>query len=329
MPTTGVRIPLGPPIIGMSMSKEFLWTEKYRPQKVSDCVLPEELKNTFSQFVASGNVPNLLLSGGPGIGKTTVAQAMLNELGADHLMINGSMKGNIDTLRNEIMSYASAYSLTGGRKYVILDEADYLNANSTQPALRNFMEEFSVNCGFILTCNYLNRIIEPLHSRCSTIDFNVKNFTGKQAAQFMKRIEYILKEENIEYEKLVIAELIKKHFPDFRKVLNEMQRYASSGKIDAGILAKFSNANIDMLIDALKSKKFTDVRKWVAENMDMDFTTIVRTLYDGAYKTIDKQSIPQLVIILAEYQYKDAFVADKEINTMAMMTEIMGNVEFN
>jgi DNA polymerase III delta prime subunit len=308
---------------------EFLWVEAYRPKKISDCVLPNTLKETFQQFVNQKNVPNLLLSGGPGVGKTTVARAMLEELNADYIVINGSMNGNIDTLRNEIMQFASTVSFTGGRKYVILDEADYLNPNSTQPALRNFMEEFSNNCGFILTCNFKNRIINPLHSRCSVVDFNIpKDEKMKLASQFLNRINGILVHEDVDFDKKVVAELITKYFPDWRRVINELQRYSATGKVDSGILANNSEASIVELIKHLKAKSFTEMRKWVAHNSDIDTTTLFRKLYDISSTEFKQRSIPQLVVLMADYQHKAAFVADQEINIVAFFTEVMSSCEF-
>lgn len=312
------------------MREQFLWVERYRPRKIEDCILPEELKNTFQKFVDDGSIPNLLLSGSAGVGKTTVARAMLEQINADYIVINGSMNGNIDTLRNDIRNFAATVSFTGGRKYVILDEADYLNANSTQPALRNFMEEYSSNCGFILTCNFANRIIAPLHSRCSVVEFKIN---GKQKAplakQFMDRVNTILDTEGVEYDKKVVAELIMKHFPDWRRVLNELQRYATSGKIDSGILAQMDNLDIRELSKLLKVKDFTSMRKWVATNSSMDANMLFRKLYDVSTETMQSESIPELVLILAEYQYKAAFVVDQEINTAACLTKIMMNCEWN
>lgn len=311
------------------MSRDLLWVEKYRPTKIADCVLSGEMKATFSKFVEDKFVPNLLLTGGPGIGKTTVARAMLNECDFDYTVINGSMNGNIDTLRVDIKNFASTRSFTGARKYVILDEADYLNPQSTQPALRNFMEEYSKNCGFILTCNFKNRIIDPLHSRCSVIEFKLPNSEkGKIAGQFMKRTEEILAAEGIEYDKAVVAELIKKHFPDWRRVLNELQRYSAVGKIDSGILASFSDEKFETLIAALKARKFSDMRKWVGENSDIEPSVIYRKLFDASVKYVKDSSIPQLVVTLNDYAYKGAFVADQEVNLVACMTEVMAEVEF-
>lgn len=311
------------------MQEEYLWVEKFRPKTIQETILPEHLKTTFQEFVNQGNIPNLLLSGSAGCGKTTVARAMLEELGCDYIVINGSLNGNIDTLRNEIMQFASSVSLMGGRKYVILDEADYLNANSTQPALRNFMEEFSRNCGFILTCNFKNRIIEPLHSRCTVIDFRIKKADlPSLAAQMMKRFAHILNVEGIEYDKAVLAELIKKHYPDWRRCINELQRYSATGKIDSGLLANITEITIKTLFGYLKERDFTNMRKWVADNIDSDATTIFRALYDNASIYVSKNTIPQLVVILARYQYQAAFVADHELNLAACLTEMMVELEY-
>jgi DNA polymerase III delta prime subunit len=311
------------------MREDFLWCEKYRPKTVQETILPVNLKQTFQAFVDQRNIPNLILSGGPGVGKTTIARAMLEELGADYIVINGSLNGNIDTLRNDIRNFASSISFTGGRKYVILDEADYLNPNSTQPALRNFMEEFSKNCGFILTCNFKNRIIEPLHSRCSCVDFRIAGSdNAKLASQFFKRVCTILETENVSYEKPVIAEFINKHFPDWRRVLNELQRYSATGSIDVGILSNFQEVGFKELVEYLKTKNFTEVRRWVGENIDNDVNQLFRKFYDNSANCMVKSSIPQLVLILAKYQYQSAFAADQEINMVACMTEIMVECEF-
>ena len=310
--------------------EEFLWVEKYRPQRVKDTILPDSLKKTFQQFVDQDNVPNLLLTGRAGVGKTTIAKAMLEEIGADYIVINGSMNGNIDTLRVEIANFASTVSFSGGRKYVILDEADYLNPNSTQPALRNFMEEFSKNCGFILTCNFKNRIIEPLHSRCSVVEFAIpKSEKQAIAGQFYKRVCKILETENVEYDKSTVAELVKTYFPDWRRVLNELQRYSSTGRIDSGILANKSSDNISTLVNLMKDRNFTEVRKWVGENTDIDSTVLYRSLYDVLPPKVGStQSVADAIIILAEYQYKEAFVADAEINRVAALATLMAEVEW-
>ena len=312
------------------MQDEFLWVERYRPATVAETILPDSLKKTFQQFVDQNNVPNLLLTGRAGVGKTTIAKAMLEEIGADYIVINGSMNGNIDTLRTEISNFASSVSFTGGRKYVILDEADYLNAQSTQPALRNFMEEFSKNCGFILTCNFKNRIIEPLHSRCSVIEFKIANSDKASiAGQFFKRVTTILETENVEFDKSTVAELVKTHFPDWRRVLNELQRYASTGRIDAGILANKSEDNFNALVTLMKERNFTEVRKWVGENSDVDSSVLYRTLYDMLpTKVGSTQSIADAIIILADYQYKEAFVANSEINRVAALATLMAEVDW-
>jgi DNA polymerase III delta prime subunit len=306
------------------MLEEFLWVEKYRPKTIEETILPAELKAVFQQFVDQQNIPNLILSGTAGVGKTTVARAMLEQLGCDYIVINGSMNGNIDTLRNEILSFASSVSLQGGRKYVILDEADYLNANSTQPALRNFMEEFSRNCGFILTCNFKNRIIEPLHSRCSVIDFKIsKKDMAKLAMQFMKRVNFILNTENVKYESAVVAEVIQKHFPDWRRVLNELQRYSATGVIDSGILANMADTSIKELISFMKDKNFTEVRKWIKNNLDTDVNVMYTQFYDTANDYFAPEYIPALVVLIGKYQYQNAFAANSEINFAAFCSEVM------
>ena len=307
----------------------FLWVEKYRPTNINDCILPDELKKTFGLFVKDKHIPNLILSGGPGVGKTTVAKAMLDEIGATYMMINGSEESGIDILRTKIKNFASTVSLEGGRKYIILDEADYLNAQSTQPALRGFMEEFHKNCGFILTCNYKNRLIPPLHSRCSVIDFVLPNDQKpKLANRFFARVQEILTEEKVEFEPKPVAELMNKFFPDWRRVLNELQRYSVSGKIDAGVLVNLSEANINELMTSLKNKEFTNVRKWIVQNLDNDAVRLYRRIYDSLYDHLDASTIPHAVVIIADYQYKSAFVADQEINLLACMTELMGQVKF-
>lgn len=311
------------------IGENFLWVEKYRPKKVSETILPDDLKKVFQQFVDQKNIPNLLLSGGAGVGKTTVARAMLEELECDYIVINGSMNGNIDTLRNEIKAFASSVSFAGGRKYVILDEADYLNANSTQPALRNFMEEFSKNCGFIMTCNYKNRIIEPLHSRCSVIDFKISGKEkSKLATQFMKRVCNILTAENVKFDQETVATVITKHFPDWRRVLNELQRYSATGAIDSGILSNLQDVSLKELMEYVRDKNYTEVRKWVGQNTDVESSIIFRKIFDVATQYLKPSSIPALVLILADYQYKAAFVADHEINLLACLVQIMMEVEF-
>ena len=308
---------------------EFLWVEKYRPQTVEECILPSDLKTRFQAFVDSKNIPNLLLSGSAGVGKTTIAKAMLEQLGADYIVINGSLHGNIDTLRNEIMAFASTVSFAEGRKYVILDEADYLNPQSTQPALRNFMEEYSKNCGFILTCNFKNRIIEPLQSRCSVIDFTFpKSLAPKLASEFFTRVKMILDAEEIKYDDQALAEILQTYFPDWRRVLNELQQYSVSGSIDVGILSNNAQNALESLLSLLKQKRFSDMRKWVGQNIDSDPTSIMRGLYDIANEKVDPKSIPSLVLLIGEYQYKSAFVADQEVNLVAFLTQVMAEVEF-
>ena len=311
------------------MAKDFLWVEKYRPKTIAETILPTRLKDTFQKMVDTGDVPNMMFAGSAGLGKTTVAKAMCNELGLDYILINGSEEGNIDTLRGKIKQFASTVSLQGGYKVIILDEADYLNPQSTQPALRGFIEEFSDNCRFILTCNFKNRIIEPLHSRCGVYEFNTtKKDLADLAAQFFKRFIYILDQENVSYEQKSVADLIMKHAPDWRRVLNEGQRLSISGNginINAGTN---DNSNITELVQSLKDKNFKVMRKWVTNNMDVEPVAIFRGLYDNMYEYLQPQSIPQMVLILADYQYKDAFVADHELNVVACMTEIMAQVSF-
>jgi len=304
-----------------------LWVERYRPQTVEECILPDRLKTTFQEYVNQKEIPNLLLTGGAGVGKTTIAKAMCNEIGCDYMILNGSDENGVDTIRVKIKNYASSMSFTGGRKVIILDEADYLTPNA-QAILRNAIEEFAVNCSFIFTCNFKSRIIEPLHSRCAVIDFRLVNGEkAKMASAFFKRITHILDTEKVEYDEKVIAELIKKHFPDFRRAINELQRYSQLGKIDVGILSQIGDISISQIVKHLKEKDFTSVRKWAATT-DIDSTTFFRKLYDALYDIAKPQSIPQAVIIIADYQYKQAFVADQEINLVACLTELMANVEF-
>ena len=309
--------------------KEFLFVEKYRPKTIEDCILPEGLKETFQKIVDKGELPNMMFTGSAGVGKTTVARALCNELDLDYMLINGSEDGNIDTLRGKIKQFASTVSLQGGQKVVILDEADYLNPQSTQPALRGFIEEFSSNCRFILTCNFKNRIIEPLHSRFSNIEFRINpKDKPKLASRLFERAVYILKEQNVSYEGKVLVELITKHFPDFRKLINELQRYSVSGSIDAGILVNVSDENLKTLVTHLKDKAFSDMRKWVVNNLDNDPVKIFRKIYDTLYTNLEPSTIPHAVLIIADYQYKSAFVADQEINLVACLTELMSQVKF-
>ena len=308
--------------------EHILWTEKYRPKTVEDCILPESIKNTFLEYVNRKEIPNLLLSGSAGVGKTTIARALCEEVGCDYIVINGSDESGIDVLRNKIKNYASSISFTGGRKVIIIDEADYLNPNSTQPALRGAIEEFSSNCSFIFTCNFKNRIIDPIHSRCAVIDFKINGSKAKMASQLFKRIEWVLKEEGVSYDKEVVAAVITKHFPDNRRILNELQRYSVSGTIDRGILTSVSDVQLGELTKGLKEKDFAAARKWVTNNLDNDPVKIYRKLYDSLYESLKSQSVPQMVVILARYQYQAAFVADHEINMIACLTEIMMDCEF-
>jgi len=311
------------------MADEFLFVERYRPKTIDECILPNSLKQTFKSIVNGGELPNMMFAGSAGVGKTTVAKALCNELDLDYILINASEDGNIDTLRTKIRQFASSVSLSGGYKVVILDEADYLNAQSTQPALRGFIEEFSNNCRFILTCNFKNKIIEPLHSRCSVYEFAIpKDQKPKIAAQFFKRLQEILNIENIEFDQKALAVLVEKHFPDWRRVLNEVQRHSITGKIDAGSIVDLSDDNFNVLTNSLKDKDFKVMRKWVADNIDIEPQAIFRKIYDTMYDKIEPQSIPQTVVTLAEYQYKNAFVADHELNVVACMTELMSDVRW-
>ena len=311
------------------MNTDFLWVEEYRPKTIDDCILPASLKTLFQSFIEKGEISNMLFSGTPGVGKTTVAKALCEQMNCDWIMINGSEEGGIDVLRNKIKNFASTVSLSGGKKVVILDEADYLNPQSTQPALRGFVEEFHKNCRFILTCNFKNRIIEPLHSRFSNIEFRINNKDKpKLAGQLMDRAVYILKEQHIEYEDKALVGLITKHFPDFRKLINELQRYSVSGAIDAGVLVNISDENLKSLTGHLKAKEFGDMRKWVVNNLDNDPVKIFRKIYDSLNTTLQPETIPHAILIIADYQYKSAFVADQEINLVACLTELMSQVKF-
>ena len=313
------------------MRDEFLWVEKYRPKTIDDCILPEDTKQTFKSFLDKGEVPNLLLAGPAGCGKTTVAKALCTELGVDYYVINGSDEGRfLDTVRNNAKNFASTVSLSSSAKHkvIIIDEADN-TTNDVQLLLRAFIEEFSANCRFIFTCNYKNRLVEPLHSRCACIDFSTNSKDRpKLAAQFFSRIQEIMGAESVEYDNKVLVELINKHFPDWRRVLNELQRYSSSGKIDSGILASFSDVKVNDLIKNLKKKEFSEVRKWVVNNLDNDSGVLMRRIYDVLHDSLVPNSIPAAVLILAKYQYQIAFVADQEINMLACLTEIMVECEF-
>lgn len=308
------------------MEKMFLWVEEYRPKTIDDCVLPSELKDFFKGIVAKGDIQNMLLTGSAGTGKTTVARALCEELNCDYIVINGSEESGIDVLRTKIKSFASTVSFTGNTKVVILDEADYLNPNSTQPALRGFIEEFSNNCRFIFTCNYKNRIIPALHSRCTVVDFKIpKDEKRKIAVSFFKRIQTILEKENIKFDAKVVATVVEKYFPDFRRTLNELQRYSTSGSIDEGILVNVGEENMNELVSALKEKDWKRMRAWAVNNLDNDPVSLFRKIYDTLIPLTNQ--VPQLVLTIADYQYKSAFVADQEINLVACLTEIMASVE--
>jgi len=311
---------------------EYLWVEKYRPKTISECILSEDIKKTFAEFLKQKEIPNLLLSGTQGTGKTTVARALCEELGADYIIINGSDEGRqIDTLRNKIKNFASTVSLTesSAHKVVIIDEADYMNAESVQPALRNFIETFHSNCRFIFTCNYKNKILPALHSRCTVIDFAIKNGQKvKTAKALLDRLSKVLTDEDVDFDKKVLAELIQKYYPDFRRTINELQRYSVRGKIDSGILFSLSEANTKELVKILKEKRFNDMRKWVINNLDKEPSSLFTTIYELMYNSLQAQSLPQSILIIAGYQYKSAFVADQEINMVACLTEIMANCKF-
>ena len=304
------------------MNEHILWVEKYRPKKIQDCILPDALKNTFQEFVNKKEIPNLLLAGTAGVGKTTVARAMCEEVGCDYIVINGSDDRGIAVMQNQVKNYATSMSLTGGRKVVILDEADNLTPDA-QKSLRGMMEEVSINCSFIFTCNFKNKILDAIHSRCTVIDVKPNGSKAKMASQFFQRVCKILEQEGITYDRDVVAAVITKHFPDNRRILNELQRYSASGTIDKGILAAVSDIQMTELINSLKVKNFADARKWVTNNLDNDPAKIYRKLYDSLYEVLKPQSVPQLVLILAKYQYQAAFVADHEINMVACLTEII------
>ena len=313
----------------MNLDNEFLWVEKYRPQTIEQTILPSELKSTFLEIVKTGELPNMLFTGSAGLGKTTVAKALCNSLDLDYILVNGSEEGNIDTLRGKIKQFASSLSLQGGYKVVILDEADYLNAQSTQPALRAFIEEFSNNCRFILTCNFKNRIIEPLHSRCGVYEFNTsKKDLSELAKDFFRHTRNILEQENITYDQKDLVNIIMKHAPDWRRVLNELQRRSVGGSFSSSGSSSSSITEIDLLLKCIKEKDFKKMRSWVVNNIDTDASAIFRGIYDRMYNHMKPNSVPQVVLILADYQYKQAFVADQELNVVACMTELMANVEF-
>jgi DNA polymerase III delta prime subunit len=310
---------------------KFLWVEKHRPKTIKQCILSDTIKGTLEDLVRDNKVPNLMFTGPAGVGKTTVARAICDMTNSDYIIINGSDEGRmIDTLRTKMTQFCSTISLSGGgRKVVIIDEADYMNPDSVQPAMRGFIERFAENCSFIFTCNFKNRIIEPIHSRCAVIDFGLKKDEKPDiASQFMIRCGDILTEESVEHDKKVVAELINKHFPDFRRIINELQRYSTSGEIDSGVLAIIGELNLNQLISALRNKNFHDMRQWVSSNVDNDPTTIYRKIYDKLYEVLEKSSIPQAVLIIGDYQYKSAFVADQEVNLVACLVELMAECEF-
>ena len=312
------------------MTESLLWVEGYRPKTIDDCILSNTIKGTLSDLVKDEKVSNLMFTGPSGVGKTTAARAICDQTNSDYIIINGSDEGRmIDTLRTKLTQFCSTISIRGGRKVVIIDEADYMNPDSVQPAMRNFIEKFAENCSFIFTCNYKNRIINPIHSRCAVVDFTLnKDEKPTIASQFMNRCEHILNDENVVYDKDVVGALINKHFPDFRRVINELQRHGTSGNIDSGILANIGELNLNQLISALRDKNFHNMRQWVVSNVDNDPATIYRKIYDKLYEVLEKSSIPQAVLIIADYQYKSAFVADQEVNLVACLVELMAECEF-
>ena len=312
------------------MTDSLLWVEGHRPRTINDCILSNKIKNTLSDVVKEEKIPNLMFTGPSGVGKTTAARAICEQTNSDYIIINGSDEGRmIDTLRTKLTQFCSTISLGGGRKVVIIDEADYMNLDSVQPAMRNFIEKFAENCSFIFTCNYKNRIIDPIHSRCAVVDFTLdKKEKPEIAMQFLNRCDQILTEHSIVYDKDVVAALINKHFPDFRRVINELQRYSTSGEINSGILANIGELNLNQLISALREKNFQNMRQWVVTNVDNDPATVYRKIYDKLYEVLEKSSIPQAVLIIADYQYKSAFVADQEVNLVACLVELMAECEF-
>ena len=312
------------------MTESLLWVEGYRPKTIDDCILSDTIKGTLSDLVKDEKVSNLMFTGPSGVGKTTAARAICDQTNSDYIIINGSDEGRmIDTLRTKLTQFCSTISIRGGRKIVIIDEADYMNPDSVQPAMRNFIEKFAENCSFIFTCNYKNRIIDPIHSRCAVVDFTLnKDEKPTIASQFMNRCEHILNDENVVFDKDVVGALINKHFPDFRRVINELQRYGTSGNIDSGILANIGELNLNQLISALRDKNFHNMRQWVVSNVDNDPATVYRKIYDKLYEVLEKSSIPQAVLIIADYQYKSAFVADQEVNLVACLIELMAECEF-
>ena len=312
------------------MTDSLLWVEGHRPRTINDCILSDTIKGTLSDLVKDEKVSNLMFTGPSGVGKTTAARAICDQTNSDYIIINGSDEGRmIDTLRTKLTQFCSTISIRGGRKVVIIDEADYMNPDSVQPAMRNFIEKFAENCSFIFTCNYKNRIIDPIHSRCAVVDFSLnKQEKPEIAMQFLNRCDHILTDHGIVYDRDVVAALISKHFPDFRRVINELQRYSTSGEITSGILANIGELNLNLLISALREKNFQNMRKWVVSNVDNDPATVYRKIYDKLYEVLEKSSIPQAVLIIADYQYKSAFVADQEVNLVACLVELMADCEF-